>query len=39
LGLWKKDTLPVTLEEAVEGFVIASRAERSGSEVGRGESK
>jgi energy-coupling factor transporter ATP-binding protein EcfA2 len=28
MGLWKKETLPVTLEEAVEGFIPLSRRER-----------
>jgi energy-coupling factor transporter ATP-binding protein EcfA2 len=38
MGLWKKDFLPVTLEEAVEGFTLVSRAEQSDSkiEAGRG---
>jgi energy-coupling factor transport system ATP-binding protein len=36
LGLWKKDTLPVTLEEAVEGF--ASALTPRPSPTGRGES-
>jgi energy-coupling factor transport system ATP-binding protein len=42
LGFWKRDSLPVTLEEAVEGFALTSSPfvnHPSGAPKGRGESK